>query len=83
MIIGFAVLLIATAIALVLKGRPLGETLFLLGILVVVSFLIMVLVEGNARGIPKNEINVPWKLAVFFFLIAGALLVAGVNIGVT
>lgn len=83
MVVGFAAILIAMAVALVLKGRPLGETLVLLGILVIVSFFIMVLVEGTARNIARNEIKVPWLLALLTFVIAGTLFVTGVMAGVT
>jgi hypothetical protein len=83
MIVGFAAILIATAVALVLKGRPLGDTLFLLGVLVIVSFFIMVLVEGTARHIPRNEIKVPWLLAVLTLILAAGLFVAGAMAGIT
>lgn len=82
MVVGFAAILIAMAVALVFKRRPLGDTLVLLGILVIVSFFIMVLVEGTARNIARNEIKVPWLLAMLTFVVAGALFVAGTMIGV-
>lgn len=83
MIVGFAAILVATAVALVLKGRPFGETLILLGVLVIVSFFIMVLVEGTARHISRNEIKVPWLLAVLTFILAAGLFVAGAMVGIT
>lgn len=82
-IIGVAAILIAMAVSLFFRGWPLNEKVAMLGVWVILSFLIMVGVEGSARGIARHKIAVPWKLAVPSFLLAALLLIIAKFIDVT
>lgn len=46
-------------------------------------FFIMVGIEGNARGIPRNKIKIPTKVAALTFFLAVVLFVIVGCIGVT
>ena len=62
---GMAAILIAAAASIIFMSWPLGESLIMLGIWVIVSFLIMAGVEGNARGIARHKVKTSWKWAMF------------------
>lgn len=76
-IILMAAVSIAVGVSILVENSPLGERLDLLGVWVIASFFIMVGLAGNARGVRRVDIKVPWKLAIIAFVLAGALFVAG------
>lgn len=81
-VIGTAAILIAAAVSILVKSLPLGNRLVFLGTWVIVSFFVMVGIEGSVRSIPRVDIKVPWKLAILSFVLAGILFVAGFMLGV-
>ena len=81
-VIGMAAILIAAAVSILVKNSHLGNKLAFLGAWVIVSFFVMVGIEGSVRSIPRVDIKVPWKLAIFSFVLAGILFVAGFMFGV-
>jgi hypothetical protein len=82
-IAGITAVLSAAAASIIFQSWPLGEKLIMLGIWLIVSFLVLVGVEGNARGIARNKVKVPWKWAMISFLCAGVLFVLAGVVGIT
>lgn len=80
-LVGVALILLTSAAVIVQKNSSLAETLALLGVWVIVSFLIMVLTEGVVRGIPRHQITIPLKPTITALAVAALLFVAAGAIG--
>jgi hypothetical protein len=73
MMTGLVLIMASMAVTIFIKNTELFDILISLGMWVIVSFFILVFVHGTIRGIPRNKIRIPKRLAVLTFSISGVL----------